>query len=72
MLKMHVRTKEHDSVDLHNTCDHEITINDYLKSNPIEHPGKDLVRRVLDSFEINGPNGNHKCMLYQPLGMSFT
>ncbi|KAG0645023.1 Serine threonine-kinase SRPK [Hyphodiscus hymeniophilus] len=69
-LKFHVRTKEHDHADLHG--DHEITINEYLKSHSIEHPGKDMVRSVLDSFEIAGPNGNHKCMLYQPLGMSFT
>ena len=52
--------------------DREITINEYLKSNPIEHPGEKMIRSVLDSFEIAGPNGNHKCMLYQPLGMSFT
>ncbi|OCL06510.1 protein kinase [Glonium stellatum] len=69
-LKMRVRTKEHDLVDLHS--DREITINEHLKSNSIEHLGKDIVRRVLDSFEIASPNGNHKCMLYQPLGMSFT
>ena len=67
---MRVRTKELNSMDLHG--DHEITINEHLTSNPIEHPGKDMVRRVLDSFETTGPNGNHKCMLYQPLGMSFT
>ncbi|PMD61934.1 kinase domain-containing protein [Hyaloscypha bicolor E] len=35
-------------------------------SNPIEHPGEKMVRSVLDSFDITGPNGNHKCMLYQP------
>jgi serine/threonine-protein kinase SRPK3 len=52
--------------------DREITINEYLKSNPIEHPGEKMIRSVLDSFEIAGPNGNHKCMLYQPLGMSFS
>jgi serine/threonine protein kinase len=57
-------------VDPHD--DHEITINEHLKSNPIEHPGKNMVRSVLDSFVVAGPNGNHKCMLYQPLGMSFT
>jgi serine/threonine-protein kinase SRPK3 len=67
---MRVRTKEHDPVDLYS--DHEFTVNEHLKSSPIEHPGKDIVRRVLDLFEIPGPNGNHKCMLYQPLGMSFT
>jgi serine/threonine protein kinase len=67
---MRVRTKEHDLVDLQS--DREITINEHLKSNPIKHLGKDIVRRVLDSFEIASPNGNHKCILYQPLGMSFT
>jgi serine/threonine-protein kinase SRPK3 len=51
--------------------DHEITINEHLKGNPIEHPGQNMVRSVLDSFEIAGPNGNHKSMVLQPLGMSF-
>ncbi|PMD18730.1 protein kinase [Hyaloscypha hepaticicola] len=27
---------------------------------------------VLNSFEIAGPHGNHKCILYEPLGMSYT
>ncbi len=67
---MRVRTKEHNTVDLR--TDYEITINEHLKSNPIKHRGKDMVRKVLDSFEIAGPNGNHKCMLYQPLRISFT
>lgn len=31
-----------------------------------------MVRSVLDSFEIAGPHGNHKCILYEPLGMSYT
>lgn len=57
-------------MDLHS--DQETTIHEYLKSHPIKHPGKKRVRSVLDSFEIAGPNGNHKCLLYQPLGMSFT
>ncbi|ROV96570.1 hypothetical protein VMCG_07836 [Cytospora schulzeri] len=39
---------------------------------PIEHPGKDLVRTVVDSFEVPGPHGSHKCLLYEPLGMTFT
>ncbi|KAK0104963.1 hypothetical protein ONS95_005224 [Cadophora gregata] len=67
-LKLRVRSKEHNHV-IH---DQETTICDYLKSQSLEHPGKNRVRRVLDSFEIAGPNGNHKCILYQPLGMSFT
>ena len=27
---------------------------------------------VLDSFQVDGPHGTHKCLVYQPLGMSFT
>jgi serine/threonine-protein kinase SRPK3 len=27
---------------------------------------------VLDAFEITGLQGSHKCLLYQPLGMSYT
>ena len=63
---MRVRTKEQDH------SDQETKIYEYLQCQPIEHPGKSRVRNILDSFEITGPNGNHKCMLYQPLGMSFT
>ena len=57
-------------MDLH--TDQETTIYEYLKSHPLEHPGKSRIRSVLESFEIPSPNGNHKCMLYQPLGMTFT
>lgn len=67
---MHIRTKERNHADLYN--DQETTINEHLKNHPIEHPGKNRVRSILDSFEVAGPNGNHKCILYQPLGMSFT
>lgn len=52
--------------------DQETTVYEYLNNHPIEHPGKNRIRNVLDSFEIASLNGNHKCMLYQPLGMSFT
>ncbi|KAI9848560.1 MAG: hypothetical protein M1837_007229 [Sclerophora amabilis] len=31
-----------------------------------------MVRKVLDSFDVIGPDGNHKCLLYHPLGMNFT
>jgi hypothetical protein len=67
---LRVRAKECDHVNLHS--DQETTIYEYLKSHPIEHPGRNRVRSVLDSFEVAGPTGIHKCMLYQPLGMNFT
>ena len=53
-LKIRTQTKEYDPENQYS--DHETTINEYLKSNPIEHPGKNMVRRVLDSFEKTSPN----------------
>ncbi len=52
--------------------DHEIAVSEHLSKVSLEHVGKKRVRRVLESFEITGPNGNHRCLLYQPLGMSWT
>ncbi|KAB8222409.1 kinase-like domain-containing protein [Aspergillus novoparasiticus] len=51
--------------------EHEISVSKHLE-NSNSHPGKSLVRLVLDSFEITGPYGKHVCLTYQPLGMSFT
>ncbi|KGO77439.1 hypothetical protein PITC_048120 [Penicillium italicum] len=51
--------------------DQEIAVSDHLKK-ASDHFGKRLVRLVLDSFDISGPCGNHTCLVYQPLGMSFT
>ena len=56
-------------MELHS--DQETTIYECLKIHPIKHPGKNRAQNVLDLFEVAGPNRNHKCMLYQPLGMSF-
>ncbi|KAF5120348.1 Serine/threonine-protein kinase SRPK [Metarhizium anisopliae] len=51
----------------------EIAVLDYLKSSPVQqHPGKAFVRTILTSFEVSGPKGLHQCLVYQPLGMTFT
>lgn len=51
----------------------EIAVLGYLKSSPVQqHPGKALVRTVLGSFDIAGAKGLHTCLVYQPLGMTFT
>lgn len=46
-------------------------MSEYLK-NSKDHFGKQLVRIVMDSFEVDGPHGKHACLLYQPLGMNLT
>ncbi|KAI1977516.1 hypothetical protein LOZ53_001539 [Ophidiomyces ophidiicola] len=57
----------------HNRQNNEIAICNHLKASNIEHPGTPFVRMILDSFNITGPTGNqHQCLLYQPLGMSYT
>ncbi|KAK2865345.1 hypothetical protein FQN49_003671 [Arthroderma sp. PD_2] len=51
--------------------DCELAVSQHLR-NSEDHFGKKLVRLVLDSFDVAGPHGNHTCLIYQPLGMSFT
>jgi hypothetical protein len=52
--------------------DNEVAISRYIKSIDAEHPGKDLLRLVLDDFQITGPYGMHQCLLFAPLGLSYT
>ena len=60
-------------VGKHSGPDNEAAISDYLT--PIDaagHPGKDLLRLVLDHFQVAGPGGTHHCLLFEPLGISLT
>lgn len=36
------------------------------------HPGKARLRVVLHDFQIKGPHGSHRCLLFAPLGLTFT
>ncbi|ANB13467.1 serine/threonine protein kinase SKY1 [Sugiyamaella lignohabitans] len=38
-----------------------------VKANP-DHPGRQYVVRLLDSFKHKGPNGTHVCMVFEVLG----
>jgi serine/threonine-protein kinase SRPK3 len=31
------------------------------------HPGRKVVRTVVDSFNAVGPDGNHLCLIYEPM-----
>lgn len=48
----------------------ELAIYKYIDSVSSEHAGRDRVRRLLDSFEINGPHGSHACLVHEALGMN--
>jgi hypothetical protein len=58
---------------IRNTVNNELAVSRHLESiDAGDHPGKQLLRLVLDDFEITGPHGTHQCLVFNPLGMSFT
>jgi hypothetical protein len=36
------------------------------------HEGRKYVRKMYDSFELQGPHGTHICLVHQPLGISLS
>lgn len=50
----------------------EVAISDHIKSIDAEHPGKERLRVVRDRFKIQGPSGDHQCLLFTPLGLTYT
>ncbi|KAG6834277.1 hypothetical protein H0H93_010730, partial [Arthromyces matolae] len=38
-----------------------------MENGPVFHPGRQLVRSLLDSFTITGPDGEHQCLVHPPL-----
>lgn len=36
------------------------------------HPGKAIIPPLLDEFDINGPNGEHRCVVTAPARVSVT
>jgi non-specific serine/threonine protein kinase len=49
---------------------HELSILDALSQASSEHPGKSHVLTLADSFEHNGPNGVHRCFVFDIMGPS--
>jgi serine/threonine protein kinase len=55
------------------TLDNEAVVSEYLQSVDADgHPGKDVLRLALETFEISGPGGKHQCLVFQPHGMTYT
>lgn len=54
------------------SVDTELSVSRYLKSIREEHPGKDLLRVTVDDFQLHGLSRNHQCLLFTPLGLTFT
>lgn len=58
---MHIDTLKHNQ---------ELKVYRHLAGINIEHPGREYVRRLEDSFKLKGPNGEHDVFVMTPLGMS--
>lgn len=48
----------------------EVAAYKHLNSIATPHPGAQLLRQLLDSFTLIGSNGQHLCLVHEPLGMS--
>lgn len=50
--------------------ENESTILDSLSRSSHQHPGKGNVMTLLDSFDHSGPNGVHRCLVFEAMGPS--
>ncbi|RMZ83123.1 hypothetical protein DV738_g1264, partial [Chaetothyriales sp. CBS 135597] len=48
----------------------ELDIYKHMNAVEVEHPGRNLIRKLLDHFYIQGPHGRHICLVHEPLGTS--
>ncbi|KAH8691546.1 kinase-like domain-containing protein [Talaromyces proteolyticus] len=52
---------------------HEREVEEYISTANPSHRGRSLIRTLLDSFEVNGPEGSYSCLVYplmrEPLSM---
>jgi len=49
----------------------ELEIYRHIHTLSSDHDGRRCIRILLDSFEVDGPNGRHICLVHEPLGISF-
>ncbi|KAL8980546.1 MAG: hypothetical protein Q9177_005848, partial [Variospora cf. flavescens] len=45
----------------------EINVNNHLMNVQSKHPGREHIRVALDAFSMQGPNGEHHCLVYEPM-----
>jgi serine/threonine-protein kinase SRPK3 len=47
--------------------DDELNMYKQIEESSNDHPGRSAIRSLLDSFDIDGPNGRHRCLVHPPL-----
>ncbi|PKY08810.1 kinase-like protein [Aspergillus campestris IBT 28561] len=50
--------------------DRELDLYKHMNSVETKHPGRNLIRKLLDYFYIQSPHGRHVCLAHEPLGTS--
>lgn len=50
----------------------EVAVSDRVQSIHADHPGRERLRLVLDHFQATGPYGLHHCLVFAPLGLTYT
>ncbi|WEW61826.1 hypothetical protein PRK78_007322 [Emydomyces testavorans] len=50
--------------------DNELKVYNCLNMIDSDHPGKAFIRKLLGSFQLKGPHGNHLCLVHEPLGLN--
>ncbi|PWY95405.1 kinase-like protein [Aspergillus sclerotioniger CBS 115572] len=57
-LKVYIRGPE---------ANQEVRILKHLAGMKTNHPGRGLVRSMIEEFQVAGPEGSHQCIVYEPL-----
>lgn len=47
--------------------DNELEMYKRISVSSSKHPGRSAVRELLDSFDVVGPDGSHRCLVHPPL-----
>lgn len=47
--------------------DDEINVYRRIEAGPKRHVGRSALRTLVDSFEVDGPDGQHRCLVHPPL-----
>ncbi|KAK7549249.1 kinase-like domain-containing protein [Phyllosticta citricarpa] len=61
-LKLFINSKSMGS-----ELDNELNIYKRMESASKDHPGRSAIRPLLDSLDVDGPNGRHRCLVHPPL-----
>lgn len=49
------------------SASHECEIEEHISTTDPSHCGRTLIRTLLDSFEVNGLESSHYCLVYPPM-----